>query len=565
MFGILACCLSRICCQGYDDRRLLLQRSGLTDELTTKTQDATVCYHHEKYFVHKYPSLQKSCCDPFEKHPGRKRKGSLKVIDSENAEYLSQQLQKHIRPGQKLCPKCFMDVQKFIEKNSGESADSSVDDPHVTVTSTEATAAINTSLAESGFTPLKSVGTRDKLSYAKRKIKESHESVRLQVASRFDIPVEDVEPGPSDQCHKCKDLDSLIELMKAKLAISSRHEKIKVLTLTPESWTIDKTAAEFNVSKYLVKRARALKKNHGILAEPAKKAGREISTDTKTKITNFYEDDEVSRLCPGKKDCVTVWEGTEKTVKQKRLLLGNLNELYECFKEKHPGAKVGISKFVELRPKWCVTVGSKGSHAVCVCEIHQNVKLMIANILKETYSDLLKKMVCDITSYDCMLKKCDKCPGKNAIITFLKSTFDEMEMDDTDEITYKQWVHTDMTTLITKTDSVFDYIEDLTSKLEDLIFHHFIAKAQAGYLTNCKENLNEEEALVLLDFAENYSFIIQDSVQGQHWNNSQATLHPFAVYYRKDGDTKCQNICVISDHLKHDTITVHAFLSTVIR
>ena len=38
----------------------------------------------------------------------------------------------------------------------------------------------------------------------------------------------------------------------------------------------------------------------------------------------------------------------------------------------------------------------------------------------------------------------------------------------------------------------------------------------------------------LLYFAENYSFIVQDAVQGHHWNNSQATLHPFAVYFKKD-------------------------------
>ena len=34
--------------------------------------------------------------------------------------------------------------------------------------------------------------------------------------------------------------------------------------------------------------------------------------------------------------------------------------------------------------------------------------------------------------------------------------------------------------------------------------------------------------LVIGDFAENYSFIIQDAAQSFHWNNLQATLHPFA-------------------------------------
>ena len=36
-------------------------------------------------------------------------------------------------------------------------------------------------------------------------------------------------------------------------------------------------------------------------------------------------------------------------------------------------------------------------------------------------------------------------------------------------------------------------------------------------------------------------------IQGHHWNNSQATLHPFAVYYIKDSHLECLSICVISD------------------
>ena len=63
--------------------------------------------------------------------------------------------------------------------------------------------------------------------------------------------------------------------------------------------------------------------------------------------------------------------------KQKRLLLCNLKELYCAYKEKYPHHKVGLSKFCKLRPKWCVTVSSSGSHSVCVCEIHQNTKLMV--------------------------------------------------------------------------------------------------------------------------------------------------------------------------------------------
>ena len=41
----------------------------------------------------------------------------------------------------------------------------------------------------------------------------------------------------------------------------SQNEKVKLLTLTPDSLTIEKTMKEFDVSKYLVKEAKSLKKN----------------------------------------------------------------------------------------------------------------------------------------------------------------------------------------------------------------------------------------------------------------------------------------------------------------
>ena len=41
-----------------------------------------------------------------------------------------------------------------------------------------------------------------------------------------------------------------------------------------------------------------------------------------------------------------------------------------------------------------------------------------------------------------------------------------------------------------------------------------------------KLSLQSDVFQVTADFAENYSFILQDEAQGFHWNNSQATIHP---------------------------------------
>ena len=76
----------------------------------------------------------------------------------------------------------------------------------------------------------------------------------------------------------------MVGLIKEKLLVSPWNEKVKLLTLTPESWTIEKTMKEFEVSKYLVKKARSLKKELGILAEPKAKTGKVLPQETVTTV-----------------------------------------------------------------------------------------------------------------------------------------------------------------------------------------------------------------------------------------------------------------------------------------
>ena len=57
----------------------------------------------------------------------------------------------------------------------------------------------------------------------------------------------------------------------------------------------------FNVSEYLVRTARELKKFKGILAKPAQKQGKVIYQNMIDLVCNMYEDDEFSDQMPGKK------------------------------------------------------------------------------------------------------------------------------------------------------------------------------------------------------------------------------------------------------------------------
>ena len=78
------------------------------------------------------------------------------------------------------------------------------------------------------------------------------------------------------------------------------------------------------------------------------------------------------------------------------------------------------------------------------------------------------------------------------------------------------WVSTDRTELVVLETSRDKFTEVLVDNLQKLRPHHFIAKAQAACLKQQKENLDDETAVVLMDFAENFSFVVQDEVQGFH-------------------------------------------------
>ena len=132
----------------------------------------------------------------------------------------------------------------------------------------------------------------------------------------------------NEDCNSCL---SLLKDIKEKLKICNKQEMVQLLTIVPDDCSIKKTVKFFNVTEHSVKMARKLRKEHGILAVP-KGYSREAEEEMKVKVKEFSKRDDVSRLCPGKKDCVSVkLEDGRKEKVQKRLLLSNLKEIYQHF------------------------------------------------------------------------------------------------------------------------------------------------------------------------------------------------------------------------------------------
>ena len=164
-----------------------------------------------------------------------------------------------------------------------------------------------------------------------------------------------------------------------------------------------------------------------------------------------------------------------------------------------------------------------------------------------------------------MLQICRKCPGKEGIRTYLMD-IQSVKDHEHSSIHFKQWVSTDRCQMIEVSEEFEMFIDSLCSKVHQLTHHHFIAKCQSAYLKELKTSLNDDELIILADFSENYSYMVQDAAQGFHWDKGQCTLHPFVVYSKsnKDAETEHKSYCFLSSVTNHDTVMFYTFLNQLI-
>ena len=174
----------------------------------------------------------------------------------------------------------------------------------------------------------------NRMSIGKKKIKTITAVFKEKLSSSLKIPLTEVEVFDNeyilDLKKKVVQFEKMLVLIKDKLEkCCSFRDKIQILTLCPQEWSIEAASEYFGVSKYLIIKSRSLAKKEGVLAVPQTKRGKMLPDQINILVKNFYEDNENSRQMPGQKDFVSVsW----KVHMQKRLLLSSLKELFVSFK-----------------------------------------------------------------------------------------------------------------------------------------------------------------------------------------------------------------------------------------
>lgn len=310
----------------------------------------------------------------------------------------------------------------------------------------------------------------------------------------------------------------------------------------------------------------------GVLGKRARKNYLKVPVEVRQEIENFYVDDSNSMLCSGVKECITIKEPEKSPKKiQKRLILYDLKDLYhKWINETDVNSIPCLAFFTRLKPAQCFFAGDPGTHNVCVCAVHQNLKLKLAAVRPDlNYKEVIESVVCSIDNRNCMLNNCSNCPRLESMRAFLSVS---INIADTKITKYLQWSKDDGSgslkriTLDEFSEPFNVVFESLINNFLSMLTHHYIAYAQSDYYALCREQVEQDTGILTMDFAENYAFIAQNSTQGHYFNNTHATLFTLVLYYKdEDSDqVKKNSFCVISDSTTHQAYSVNELLKPVI-
>lgn len=121
---------------------------------------------------------------------------------------------------------------------------------------------------------------------------------------------EDLVTSSELELHKWKALqfDDFIHKLKTKFHdAKTKNEKYLVLTMAPSDWSARKIEAEFGCSFHMAKSSKNLQAEKGVLSIPDPKLPSNVlGCDTKKLAEEFYLNDDISRVMPGKNDCVSM-------------------------------------------------------------------------------------------------------------------------------------------------------------------------------------------------------------------------------------------------------------------
>lgn len=130
-----------------------------------------------------------------------------------------------------------------------------------------------------------------------------------------------------------------------------------------------------------------------------------------------------------------------------------------------------------------------------------------------SYNPLVASVICNLAHPECYMRSCMYCPP----VDQLKANYLDFMKRRIMMLLNSKWKSTNRSELVTTVLSLDDFTDRFCDCVEILVQHDFV-KSQAQYLGNFENNIADGEFVVIVNFSENFSFVIQDAAQGYHWN-----------------------------------------------
>ncbi|KAK5649064.1 hypothetical protein RI129_003956 [Pyrocoelia pectoralis] len=324
------------------------------------------------------------------------------------------------------------------------------------------------------------------------------------------------------------------------------------------------------LKKYGVTRKLAMSKYLSTSLSHVKRKQTISKTKTiKEDVISFYQRDENSRLCAGKKECITY----KKVKKQKRYMNYSLKSLYKKFIiEKE--IKISYTSFCRLRPFWVVPP-KLGSRDTCLCVTHENFRLVAAKLYSEKIinlknpEEIISAITCNLNREESLSRSCQNCKEIQIPIN---------EFNGSNQCQYQKWCSKKETRVSSKTGkpivvqitlkeditiSYYDLFNELMNQIPKYMSHVRNVYHQHQPLSTVKKSLTDSELLLHIDFSENYACKYSSEAQSVHFGASrqQITLHTGVAYKTNS----LQSFCTVSSSLRHDAKAIAAHLIPVIQ
>ena len=175
-----------------------------------------------------------------------------------------------------------------------------------------------------------------------------------------------------------------------------------------------------------------------------------------------------------------------------------------------------------------------------------------------TIKQLLEQTICISPSESCYYRQCDGCRHLKASDILS----DGIDIEIHDSASWSIWKKVNVRyELLHLTGTFQALMEEIDDLWPNFITHSFYTHKQRDYIAFIKEMSSITTfAVAQLDFAQNFSFVIQREVHSAYYSRQQAAI---LTVYIKIGEEH-RNMVFISDYLTHDTRFVYCAQKSVV-